>query len=482
MPNSSPPLVRVNTTLLLLVLAVACSCYALMMGAITPALPQFQREFDTTINGAGWIVTAMLLSASISAPVIGKLGDPYGKKRVLIGTLIIFAAGTALSAVAPTLEVMILGRVLQGVGGGLFPLAFAIVREILPRERVAGAIGILSATLGIGGGFGMVGAGLVVRYLDSSFLFWIPLIPMIAAILLLMRYLPADDPNRNPGSINWLGAILLAISLTALLVAISQGRTWGWTSSRILGLFVVAIIAGILWVQAELRAKEPLVSIPIMRLRGVWTSNLVALLIGIGNFGSFVVTSQLLQIPKSTGFGFGQDAFVTGLILLPAAMMMLTVGMLIGGLERRFGARLLNIVGAAIATVGFSLLALAHDRIWQILIANAVLGIGIGLVYSAIAGVVVLSVPREHVGPASGMNTVLRTLGSSIGSAIPGSILAGSAVATDFPTNEAFTHVYWLVAGIVLLCTFAAALIPKPQPQPQGSVPATTSTSVVSAD
>ena len=470
MPKTLSP-APVNSRLLIFVLGLACANYAMMLGAITPALPQFEREFNATINATSWIVTAMLLSAAVSAPVIGKLGENYGKKRVLIITMLVFAAGTAVSALAPNLEMMILGRVLQGVGGGLFPLSFSIVRDILPRERIAGAIGSLSATFGIGGGFGMVGAGLVVRYLDSSFLFWIPLIAMVSAMVMLQRFLPTDNDAHPPASINWAGAILLSLALASVLVTISQGRTWGWGSARTLGLFLVAIVSGIFWVRSELRATEPLISIPIMRLRGVWTSNLVGLLTGLGNFGAFFLASQLLQLPESTGIGFGYDALQAGVVMLPAALLILIVGLSIGRLEHRFGARSLNIAGALIATIGFSFLAIAHEQLWQIVLGMFMLGTGIGLVFAAIAGVVVLAVPREHVGPASGMNTVLRTLGSSIGASMTGALLASSAAETGYPTDRAFTLAFWIVAGAVFLGTIASTLIPKPK-QSQRAEPA----------
>jgi MFS family permease len=451
---------RDATSRILLVLAIAGIAYAILQAAVAPALPELQRELDIPLDDATWILTSILLSASVLTPVIGKMGDLYGKKRILIAVLVVFALGTAISGFAASLPLMLIGRVLQGTGGGIFPLAFGLIRDLLPRGRVAGAIGLLSATMGIGGGFGIVAAGLIVKFLDYRFLFWIPLIPIVIATIALWRFLPAST-DRRPGSINWPGAMLLGVGLTALLLAISQGRSWGWTSLTTLGLFALAIVAFTGWVRVERAAPEPLISMEIMGLRGVWTANLVALLVGVGMFGSFIVTAQYLQMPESSGYGFGKDVLASGLFLLPAAIMMLLSGLFIGNLERRFGARPLNILGAILSAGGFGFLALFHQEPWHFLLAITVIGLGNGLCFASLAGVVVLAVPRYHVGAATGVNTIMRTVGSSLGSAIPGTILAESTVAaTGLPSESAFATIFWLIAGAMVVAILAALLIP----------------------
>lgn len=466
MSGSAAP-ARSGASVILPVLAIAGIAYAILQAAVAPALPELQKELDVSLSGAGWVLTAILLSSSVVTPVIGRLGDIYGRREMLVAVLLVFALGTVICAISSSLPLMLSGRVLQGVGGGIFPLAFGIVRDVFPRDRIAGAIGILSATLGIGGGFGIVVSGLILKYLNFHFLFWIPLIPILFAALAAWKFIP-KTAERHEGTINWLGAVLLGTGLTAFLIGVTQGRGWGWSSGRTIGVFVLAVLALVTWVFAELRAKEPLVNMKIMVIRGVWTANTVALLVGLAMFGSFTVVAQYMQMPESTGYGFGKDVLIAGLFLLPSSTMMLVSGFFAGPIEKRFGARPIIIVGAVLSVIGFALLALFHTHEWQFLVGGAILGLGNGLCFASLAGVVVLAVPRDQVGAATGMNTVVRTIGSSLGSAVPGTILASRTIAgTSLPTESAFTLVFWLIAGAMIIAVLAAALIPsRSSPQP----------------
>jgi EmrB/QacA subfamily drug resistance transporter len=459
--ESSAARERSSSSIILLVLAIAGVSYALLQAAVAPAIPNLQTELDVSLSGASWVLTAILLSASVATPVVGRLGDLYGRQRVLVAVLLVFAFGTVICALASSLPLMLSGRVLQGVGGGIFPLAFGIVRDVFPREKIAGAIGILSATLGIGGGFGIVVSGLILKYLNFHYLFWIPLFPILFAALAAWKFIP-ESSERRQGTINWLGAILLGIGLTALLLGVTQGRTWGWGSSRTIGIFVLAVVALVAWVFAELRAREPLVNMKIMVIRGVWTANAVALLVGLAMFGSFTVVAQYMQIPESTGYGFGKNVLIAGLFLLPSSTMMLVSGFFAGPMEKRFGARPIIVTGAVLSVMGFVLMALFHSQEWHFLVSGTVLGLGNGLCFASLAGVVVLAVPQDQVGAATGMNTVVRTIGQSLGTAVPGTILASRTIdGSTFPTESAFALVFWLIAGAMVLAIVAATLMPR---------------------
>ncbi len=276
-PAGAPP-VRVNA--LLAVLALAGTVFAMMQALVIPALPQIQASLGTNADGAAWISTAYLLSASILTPVIGRLGEVAGKRRMMLASLATFAAGTLACAVAGNLAELIAGRVIQGAAGGIYPLAFAIIRDRLPRERVPGGIGLVSSLLGIGGGLGLVLPGPIMTRLSYQWLFWLPLIVIAAALVLAASYIPADGPADAGARVPWRSCLKMAAGLSAVLIAVSESATWHWANIRTLGLLALGAAALLAWGRAEARSSSPLVDMRLMRLRGVWPANAAAMLTG----------------------------------------------------------------------------------------------------------------------------------------------------------------------------------------------------------
>lgn len=441
-------------------LALAATSYALMQSLVAPALPEIQHDLRTSADGVSWIFTSYLLSASIATPIVGRLGDIHGKQRALVWVLALLALGTLLSAVATSLEVMIAGRVIQGFAGGIFPLGFGIIRDEFPRERVAGSIGMMSALMGIGGGLGTVLAGVIVDGLGYHFLFWLPLVAIVIATVGAAVLIP-ESPVRAPATINWGAAALLSAGLAALLYAVSKAGGWGWGSPRTLGLGAAALLTLAAWMRVELRARTPLVDMRVMRLRGVWTTNLSATLIGFGMYGSFVLIPQLVELPRSTGFGFGASVTEAGLYMLPTTVAMLIAGASAGRLERRYGSRALLVAGSSCCGLGFALLALAHGTIAEILLATALMGIGIGLAFAALANLIVQAVPADQTGVATGINAIARTVGGAFGTQIAATLLTANLVASGLPGETGFTLAFALFATTLAAGALAAAAIPR---------------------
>src|SRR4051794_33362329 len=350
-------------------LALAGAAFALLQSLVLPALGTIERDLGTTPAVGAWIITAYLLSASVATPIAGRFGDMFGKKRTLVWVLVLLALGTLISALATTVGVMIAGRVVQGFGGAVFPLAFAIIRDEFPREKVPVAIATISGILGIGGGLGIVLAGPIVENLSYHWLFWFPLIAVLAALAGTVVAIP-ESPITSPGRINWAGALLLTAWLVALLVGVSQAPSWGWTSPKVLGLFALAIVCAAAWIRVESRSANPLVDMQMMRRRPIWTTNLTAFLFGFGMFGSFILVPALVEMPSSSGVGFGASVTQAGLYLLPTTVGMLIVSPISGRLSRRIGARIPLIVGSLAGAVSFILLVLAHSVPWQIYTAS----------------------------------------------------------------------------------------------------------------
>ncbi|NUS23234.1 MAG: MFS transporter, partial [Streptomyces sp.] len=373
---------RNSTRLTFAVLATGAGVFAMLQSLIAPALPTVQHALHTSQSTATWVMTAYLLSASIFTPILGRVGDLIGKKRTLVAVLVTVAVGCLLAALAPTIGVLIVARVVQGVGGALFPLSFGIIRDEFAASQVSRSISNLSAVIAAGGGVGIVAAGPIVSALDYRWLFWIPVGVVAVATLIAVRYVP-ESPNRAEGSVNWLGAGLLSAWLVALLLPLSQAAVWGWGSARVIGLFALAVVLFALWLYSEARSRTPLIDLRVMRLPAVWTTNTVALLFGAGMYALWSFLPGFVQTPTAAGYGFGASVTAAGLLMLPMLVAMFLSGVVGGRLEPVLGAKTLLVTGAALGAGAVGLLALWHDEQWQVALVSALFGLGVGLAFAS---------------------------------------------------------------------------------------------------
>ncbi|MBV8257557.1 MAG: MFS transporter [Actinobacteria bacterium] len=453
-----------STNVTFALLTLAGISYALLQSLVAPALPNIQHDLHTSVNSVSWVISAYLLSASIATPLIGRLGDMHGKARLLIVVLVLMCAATVVCAVATSLPLMLAGRVVQGAAGGVFPLAFGIIRDEFPRERLAGAIGLLSALLGVGGGAGVVLSGPIVDHLSYHWLFWLPLVPLVPATILI-RLLVPESPVRVPGGVNWLGAALMSVGLGAVLVAVSQTPTWHWASAKTIGVLVGGVVVLVAWVWAETQSPEPLVDMRMMRIRGVWTTNAVALLLGFGMYASFVLLPEYVETPHRAGYGFGASVTGAGLFLVPSTLAMLVFGAQTGRLERRFGSKPPLLAGAVLSGSSYLLLAVARGQRWEVYVASLLLGAGIGLAFAAMVNLIIENVGPGETGIATGMNTVTRTVGGAFGGAVTASILARSVLAGGtFPSVHGFTVAFGLCAAALAVGVVSGFAIPQRRP------------------
>jgi len=442
------------------ILAIATLAFSLQQTMILPALPAFQERFGVSPATSAWLLTAFLLSSAITTPIVGRLGDMHGKARMLLVALVIFAAGSVLAAVAGSFAVVLAGRTVQGAGAAILPLSIGIVRDELPHERVGVAIGTLSSMLGIGGAAALLLAGLLIDHLGIAWLFWSSFIVTAAAAALTLLFVP-ESPVRAPDRIDVPGALLLAVALVALLLAVSEGNSWGWSSARIAGLLAGTAFLTVLWIAWERHATSPFVDLPLMRRREVWTTNIVAMGIGAAMFGSFVLIPQLAQTPVSTGYGFGAGVAAAGLVLLPCAVAMLVAGPAAGSLGVRFGARLPLCVGCVAAAASYVWFAALHAHEWQLYVGSAILGVGLGLGMSAMGNVVVHAVPQRQTGIATALNMIARSIGGAVGAQAAAAILTASAVTGRLPAESGYSDAFLLSAGAALIAWAGAVAIPR---------------------
>jgi len=441
------------------VLLAAGTCFATAQTLVVPALPEITEKFDTSAVAASWLVTGFLLSAAIATPIAGKLGDVYGKGRVLIWVLLIFAAGSVICALAEGIGPMIGGRVLQGVSGGVYPLAYATVKETFPPEKVPNGLSMVSVLVGFGGAVGLLLAGPIIDNLGISWLFWFGLIalPTAVATWVLIPSTRAAAGTR----VDWRGAALLSASLACVLLAITRANDWGWGSLPTLGLFAAGIAVALVWLKLEGVTEQPIIEVRLLRKPTVLAVNVAAMLLGFAVYIGFLLIPQIAHAPTATGYGLGYSVSQASLMVLPLTGLQLCAGPLASTVGKRIGFRATLILGTGLASVSLALLAGTHDQIWGLLVCGAGIGTGIAFAFAALANLVVDSVPPGDVGIATGINTVARTVGSAFGAAIATAILTSSLQAsTGLPEGSGFTWAFGAAAAFGVAATLAALRVP----------------------
>jgi EmrB/QacA subfamily drug resistance transporter len=449
------------------VLALAATAYALAQTAVIPAMGGLAKSFDTSAQNVSWVLTGYLVSAAILTPILGRLGDMFGKRRMLLISLALFAAGAVLAAVTGNIWILVAARVLQGAGGGIFPLCFGIISDDFPRERRPGALGLISAIAGIGAGAGLLMGGLLIDHASYRWIFWSGAI-MALLSMLGVRTLPRSGTG-NPGRIDYAGAVLLGLGITAPLIALTKTAQWGWTGPRTLGLFGVGLVVLVVFGLFERRVPDPLVDIAVLGRPAVLVTNVTTLLVGFGMFGAFVLIPQIAQTPESSGYGFGMDATGAGLLLLPACLTMLVSGPVSGRLSVRYGGRVPLAAGVLIAAAGLAWLAADHGSRILVVCSSIVVFAGMGMGLAAMPNLIVDAVPPSMTGQATGVNALIRSLGSSVGSQVAATLLAGSvSAAHPLPKDGAFTKAFVIGAGAAVVAGIAAAFIPRPTTRSTG--------------
>ncbi|WP_042366048.1 MFS transporter [Streptacidiphilus neutrinimicus] len=452
-----------NVTFAVLLLGVGA--YSLLQSLVVPVMPTLIERLHTSQSTATWLMIGYLLSASVATPILGRIGDKVGKERMLLLTLVALTVGSGVAGLSNSIGLMVVARVIQGLGGGVLPLAFGIIRDEFPAAKVHGAVGITAALTAIGGGIGLILAGPIVADMDYHWLFWFPMIMTALATVATHLFVP-ESPVRTPGRISWGAAVLLSVWLVALLLAVSEGPSWGWGSARILGLFAAAAVCAALWILVELRSAEPLIDMRMMRIPAVWTANLVALLFGVVMYTTMTFLPQLVQTPRRlAGYGFSASVTQSGLYMLPMTGFMFVLGTLTGRLSARHGAKRVLVAGSVATVIPFVVLAAGHDRTWELYLASSLLGVGLGLAFSSMSAIVVEAVPPAQTGAASGMNANIRTIGGAVGSGVAASILAGGVTAAHpFPQDSGYTATFWFLTGAAVLAALAAVIIPSSRP------------------
>jgi EmrB/QacA subfamily drug resistance transporter len=446
----------------LAILAIGALAFALAQTTVIPALASMQESFHTTTSGITWMVTAYFLAASVATPVLGRLGDMFGKERFLAIALGVFAAGSIISALSDSLALMIVGRALQGVGGGVFPLSFGIVRDEFPRDRVPTGIALLGATAGIGAAIGLPLGGLLIDQTSYHWIFWLSAAMGVVTTITTIRFVP-ESPVRTPGKVDFVGAIVLALGLSAVLIAISRANAWGWGSVQTLGLVAVGLVILAGFVAFERGHEAPLINMRTLARPAVLTTDVATLLVGFGLFGTFVLIPQIAELPSGGDVGLGLNAAEAGLLMAPGGLMMLLVAPIVGRVGERIGSKPPLVVGCLLAAAGLLGMALAHDSAGLIILWGLILNGGVGCAFAALPNLIVGAVDPHETGEATGVNTIARNIGASLGGQVAASIVASHVVAGGMPADKGFQIAFLMSAGVAVVAALSSLLIPARQ-------------------
>ncbi|MFE1935349.1 MFS transporter [Streptomyces sp. NPDC059474] len=422
------------------VLAFCGIAVSVMQTLVVPLVTELPQLLHTTSSNASWVVTATLLAGAVSTPVMGRLGDMFGKRRMLMVALALMVIGSLTCAVTSDLVVMVIGRAIQGGAMGAIPLGISIMRDELPPQKLGSAMALMSSSLGIGGALGMPAAAFVAQHTSWHVLFYGAAGLGVISIALVLSVIP-ESSVRTPSRFDVIGALGLTAGLVCLLLPITKGGDWGWTSGTSLGLFGAAVVILLLWGVFELRTAEPLVDLRTTARRQVLLTNLTSIMVGFSFYAMSLILPQLLQLPKATGYGLGQSMVMAGLYFAPMGVAMMLVSPLSARINAAKGPKVSLVIGLIVigATYGAGLVMM--DYIWQIVVLSTALGVGIGIAYSAMPTLIVSAVPAAETGAANGLNTLMRSIGMSTSSAVVGVILAHQT--TDFggvalPSKDGF--------------------------------------------
>ncbi|MFE6595709.1 MFS transporter [Streptomyces sp. NPDC057781] len=448
------------------VLALAGIVVSLMQTLVIPIVPELPKLLDAPASDAAWAVTATLLAAAVATPVVGRLGDMAGKRRMLLLSLVLLITGSAVCALSDTLVPMVVGRAMQGLSAAVIPLGISIMRDELPAERLAGATAVMSASLGVGGALGLPAAALIADNLDWHMLFWLSG-ALGAVVLVLVLALVPESAVRTGGRFDLIGGIGMAAGLVSLLLAISKGADWGWTGGTTLSLFAAAVVILLVWGWWELRTPQPLVDLRTTARRQVLFTNLASIAIGFSMFAMSLVLPQLLQLPEATGYGLGRSLLAAGLVMAPSGLVMMAFAPVSAKVSKSRGPKVTLMIGALIVAAGYGLNIVLMSELWHLVLVSCVISAGIGFAYGAMPALIMGAVPAGETAAANSLNTLMRSIGTSVASAIAGVILAQMTVSLGgfaLPSENAFQVVMAIGAGAALLAFVIASFIPRHRP------------------
>ena len=476
MPPSSLAVVpaRFSPNAIIAALCLGSLSGALMQSLVIPIQSELPRLLGTAAANASWAVTATLLAAAVTMPVTGRLADMFGKKKVLVVSAALLVLGSVIAALSSGLAPFLVGRALQGMAMGYIPVAISLVREVAPVEKRAGAVAVVSATMGVGGAIGLPLSAWIAEDVSWHGLFWFSAVLALVVLVTTLDVVPAGH-DAHPSHIDVPGIIGLAVGLSAVLVGISKGSEWGWSSGRTAGSIAGGLVVLLVWGWYQLRHDDPIVDLRTTVRRPVLFTNIAALLIGFGMMAQMIVVPQLLEMPEATGYGLGQSILEAGLWMAPGGLMMMLFAPVSSHLINTIGAKLTLAIGAGVISAGYVVALGLMSAPWQLMVASLVASAGVGIGYAAMPTLILDNVPEHEAGASVGVNGLMRSVGTTIAGAVMAAILTSRTISLGghvIPDQSAFQICFLVGAGATLVGALVCLLIPRQRTQQTDPEPA----------
>ncbi|WFN91201.1 MFS transporter [Gordonia sihwensis] len=436
---------------------------SLMQTLIIPVQPELPQLLHTSISNASWVITATLLGGAVAMPIAGRLGDMYGKQRVILASALLLVVGSLICAIGGTLVPMLIGRAVQGMSMGFIPVGISLMREVTPPRLTSMAVAAMSATLGVGGAIGLPVSAWVAQTWDWRALFWASAGLALLITVLVVVIVP-NVADSAGGRLDVIGAVGMAVGLCSVLIAISKGKDWGWASGATLGFLAAGVVVLLAWAMFELRHSDPLVDLRTTAKPTVLLTNLAAIAIGFGMMAQAIVVPTMLEVPDSVG-GFGQTILQTGLWMAPGGIMMMLFAPISGMLINRLGPKLTLAIGGAVLCVGYLTAYFLMNAPWQLAVASVIGSAGVGIGYAAMPTLIMGAVPITEAGAAVGLNGLMRSVGTTLSSAVMAVVLAASTIdlggGHQVPTHSAFRWCFLIGAAAAFVGVLITLAIPR---------------------
>ncbi|KZF15494.1 MFS transporter [Rhodococcus sp. EPR-134] len=469
----SSPTTRRSSRLITAILCLSGTVVGLQQTMVIPLLPDFPKILGVSADDASWLVTVTLLTSAVATPIVSRLADMFGKRRMMLISMTMIVVGSLVAAIGGNFVALLIGRGLQGFAISMIPVGISIMRDELPKEKVASATALMSATLGIGSALGLPLSGLIFEHLGWPAIFWLSAIVGVLLIIAVAVVVP-ESSVRTRGKFDFLGAVMLSTALTAILLAISKGASWGWTRELTLLMFVIGIVTLALWFPYELRVTQPMVDLRTSAKRPVLLTNVASILVGFSMYANNLSTTQQLQMPKISGYGFELGVMAAGLCMIPAGLAMVFFAPVSANITKRFGAKITLIVGGTVLALAYIARVFLTGSIALIIISAAVVSIGTAIAYSAMPMLIMRSVPITETASANGLNSLLRSVGTSTSSAVVAAMLTSMVIPSGpgegLPSIDAFKNIFWLAALAAVAAAAAAAFIPRRGAKPEAAL------------
>jgi MFS family permease len=444
------------------IVSIAALIVSLTQSLLVPVLPQIAESLHASTGSVEWLLTSTLLVGAVAVPVIGRLADLFGKKLMIIVTLVVLIGSSLLCALTSNVALLITGRAIMGLCIAAIPLGISLVSSVLPAHRSSLGIALISAMLGIGGSLGLPLAGLIAQHADFHVLFWVMLGAGVVALVGMVLFVP-EAPITGKGRLDLVGTVLLSATLVALLLPLAESGSWGWGDPKTYGLLIASAVLLVIFVLVELRIASPLVDVVVNARPALLLTNVASTCVGFALFASAIGTSSYMQAPKATGYGFGLDVLDSSLCLVPSGVAMLLLSPVSASISNRFGPKITLALGSLVVGLGFVSRIFLYDHVWEILVGTTLAGAGIGIAYAAMPGLILRATPMSELAAANGLNSLFRSVGTSLASAVGGAILASQVMrlgSAELPSLHGYKVLFLICTAAAVLGAVVSLLIP----------------------